>query len=180
VYFVTTCAQKDTAPFTDERLAQVVIDALTWLRAERDVRLYAYCLMPDHLHVLLQLGGSGRPLGAAIGAVKRFSTKASWDMGYSGQLWQDRFYDHVMRTSEDGKRMARYILENPVRRGLVWEAEMYPFSGTPDVLERGHVIRANEDGVGTGAYPSTRRRSAELRRLDVRQPPPLLVTAFPG
>jgi REP element-mobilizing transposase RayT len=135
VYFVTTCARKNTTPFTDERLARVVIDALTWLRSERGVLLYAYCLMPDHLHVLLQLGDSNRPLGSAIGAVKRFTTKASWDMGYDGQLWQARFYDHVMRTYEDGKRMARYILENPVRGGLVREAEMYSFSGTPDVLE---------------------------------------------
>jgi REP element-mobilizing transposase RayT len=135
VYFVTTCARKDTTPFTDERLAQVVIDALTWLRAERGIRLYAYCLMPDHLHVLLQLGDSDQLLGSAIASVKRFTTKTSWEMGYGGQLWQARFYDHVMRSHEDGRRIAQYILENPVRGGLVRQAEMYPFRGTPDVLE---------------------------------------------
>jgi putative transposase len=135
VYFVTTCARKNTAPFVDERLARVVIDALLWLRSERGVRLYAYCLMPDHLHVLLQLGSSNRPLGSALGSGKKFSTQASWEMGYDGQLWQSRFYDHVMRTHEDGKRMARYILDNPVRRGLVGEAERFPFSGAPDPLE---------------------------------------------
>ena len=59
VYFVMTCARAGTAPFVDERLAQIIVDALEWLRSERGVRLYAYCLMPDHLHVLMQLGSSG-------------------------------------------------------------------------------------------------------------------------
>jgi hypothetical protein len=56
-------------------------------------------------------------------------------MGYCGRLWQARFYDHVMRTGEDGRRMAKYILDNPVRKGLVEEAGMYPYSGTPDPIE---------------------------------------------
>jgi REP element-mobilizing transposase RayT len=91
--------------------------------------------MPDHLHVLLQLGTADRTLGALVGSVKRFATQASWEIGYEGQLWQSRFYDHVMRTHEDGRRMAQYILDNPVRRGLVGEAELYQFSGMPDRLE---------------------------------------------
>jgi putative transposase len=134
VFFVTTCARAGTTPFADERLAHVVVGALQWLRSERGVRLYAYCLMPDHLHVLLQLGSSGDTLGALVGSIKRFATMASWKFGYDGQLWQGRYYDHVMRTSEDGRRMAQYILENPVRKGLCGDSQTYRWSGTPDVL----------------------------------------------
>lgn len=135
VYFVTVCARSGTAPFVDEHLAQVVVEALEWLRSVRRVRLYAYCLMPDHLHVLLQLDSSMDTLGALLGSMKRFTTRKSWDIGYEGQLWQRRFYDHVMRTNEDGRRMARYILDNPVRRGLCGDAEAYRWSGVPDLLE---------------------------------------------
>jgi hypothetical protein len=39
-----------------------------------------------------------------------------------------------MRTSEDGRRMAQYILENPVRKGLCGDSQTYRWSGTPDVL----------------------------------------------
>ena len=81
VYFVTTCARAGTAPFVDEHLAQVVVNALEWLRAERGVCLYAYCLMPDHLHLLLQLRSSGDTLGALLGSVKRFTTGEGWKMG---------------------------------------------------------------------------------------------------
>ena len=67
--------------------------------------------------------------------MKRFTTRESWELGYQGQLWQARFYDHVMRTSGDGRLMAQYILDNPVRRGLCVEAEDYRWSGVPDTLE---------------------------------------------
>ena len=133
-FFVTACARAGTTPFTDTRLARITIDALEWLRSNRDVRLYAYCLMPDHLHLLLQLGDADRPLGMLIGSLKRFTTRASWGLGYTGQLWQSRFYDHVMRTDEDGKRIAQYIVDNPARKGLMREGEVYPWSGNPDPM----------------------------------------------
>jgi REP element-mobilizing transposase RayT len=92
-------------------------------------------LLPNHLHVLLQLGSSADTLGAIVGSVKRFTTRSSWELGYEGQLWQGRFYDHVMHTRQDGRRAAQYILDNPVRRGLCGEPEAYAWSGMPDALE---------------------------------------------
>jgi hypothetical protein len=49
-------------------------------------------------------------------------------------LWQERFYDHVVRRAEDGMMIAQYILDNPVRKGLVPEPESYRWSATPDPL----------------------------------------------
>lgn len=133
-YFVTIRAKPSTAPFTDPRLAEVVIASLEWLRANREVRIYAYCLMPDHLHLLLQLSGNETSLGTIIGACKRFTTRQSWGLGYEGALWQGRFYDHIVRRSEEGERIVVYILANPVRKGLVAEPSEYPYSGMPDPI----------------------------------------------
>jgi putative transposase len=132
-YFVTICAQSGN-PFTDEHLAQEVMVSLQWLRAHRDVILYAYCLMPNHLHLLLRSGDESRTLGTVMGAFKTFTTRQSWKLGYKGVLWQARFYDHIMRRSEDGRRIATYILENPVRKGLVAEADAWIWSGRPDPM----------------------------------------------
>jgi REP element-mobilizing transposase RayT len=152
-YFVTARARMG-APFADPRLATIVVDSLTWMRIHRRVSIYAYCLMPDHLHLLVQLPSqspqlrqppSGRPrpaanrdpqgaLGTIIGNFKSFTTNRSWNLGYKGQLWQARFYDHIVRRSEDGLSITRYILDNPVRKGFVEDWSMWRWSGTPDPL----------------------------------------------
>jgi len=134
-YFLTICSRFNTTPFTDSRLAREVLGSLDWLRANRGLLLYAWCLMPDHLHLLLRPADRQRPLGALMGAFKNFTTRQSWGLDYQGQLWQARYYDHIVRRRDDGKRIAQYILENPVRKGLVEEVEAYPWSGSmPDPL----------------------------------------------
>ena len=55
-YFLTICSRYNAAPFTDTRLAREVVASLDWLRATRGLLLYAWCLMPDHLHLLLRAG----------------------------------------------------------------------------------------------------------------------------
>jgi putative transposase len=133
-YFVTVCARPGTAPFDDPQLAAVVLSALTWLRQERAVSLYAFCLMPDHLHLLLRLGSSQWTLGEIMHSLKGFTTRRSWELGWQGALWQSRFHDHILRRSEDGRAIAEYILQNPERKGLVREASEYPYSGLPDPM----------------------------------------------
>ena len=132
-YFVTACA-RDGDPFADPRLAQQIVDSLHWLHHERALLVYAYTLMPDHLHLLAGLQTSDRTLGQLLGAFKSFTTRQSWRLGYRGALWQPRFYDHIVDRAPDGRSIAGYILENPVRRGLIASGDEYPWSGRPDPL----------------------------------------------
>jgi putative transposase len=177
-YFLTIRA-KSGSPFTDPRLARLVVETIEWLRSNRGILVYAYCVMPDHLHMLMQLppkhgsgrqpedgwptsasepmvdgqvpqnesGGSssagdkgdkqvspGLSLSTVVHSLKSFTTRKSWGLGYRGQLWQDRSYDRILRRTENGRRVAEYILQNPVRKGLVTEAEAYKWSGAPDLL----------------------------------------------
>jgi putative transposase len=133
VYFVTACAHH-ASPFTNDRLAREIVNSLEWLRANRSVTLYAYCLMPDHLHLMLRVGDRRYPLSEVMRAFKSFTTRQSWKLGYHGALWQARFHDHIVRKSEDGLKIAAYILDNPVRKGLVSDPDAYIWSGTPDPL----------------------------------------------
>ena len=57
------------------------------------------------------------------------STNQSWSAGWTGHLRQPRFYDHFVRGEESLAAIARYILENPVRRGLVARVEDWPWGG---------------------------------------------------
>ncbi len=88
-----------------------------------------YCFMPDHLHLLLK----GETHDADL---KKFVRIFKQRSGYifkqkkKCKLWQPSFYDHVVREEEDLLEVARYIILNPVRRGLVDNYKDYPFSGS--------------------------------------------------
>jgi len=85
------------------------------------VILEASQIMPDHVHLLLRLdepesGGmrASRPtVQMVVRAVKRLTA-----MEFGQSIWQESFYDHVVRTEEDFREILRYIQENPQRR---WE-----------------------------------------------------------
>lgn len=88
--------------------------------------LYAFCVMPDHVHVLLQPNNSD--VIQYVKAVKGKSTRTFWKLGGVGKLWQRGFYDHILRSEESLPCIARYILANPVRAGLTDDIGAYPFS----------------------------------------------------
>jgi len=134
-FFITTRAIAGETPFTRPLLCKDVVESLYWLRTNRGMELYAYCLMPDHLHLLLRTR-AGVPVDQLIKAFKSHTTKRAWQQGWTGKLWQPRFYDHVVRSSEDTSAIAQYILYNPVRANLTEQPEDYPCCGTLDSLER--------------------------------------------
>ena len=91
------------------------------------LRLDAFCFMPDHLHVLIMAGESGRP--RAFARFKQASAQAHRLAGGS-RLWQRGFHDRILRRDEDLLRTIAYILDNPVRRGLCedWQDWTYSWS----------------------------------------------------
>ena len=123
-YHVTVCARRGTTPFANHKLATMVCESLSRLCNEYREYLGAYCLMPDHLHILASPDRSGMSLGDLIGRIKGATTNESWKLGWSGRVWQPRFYDHIVRKSEGIAEVARYIFENSDRKGL---PEYYPF-----------------------------------------------------
>lgn len=123
-YHVTVCARRGSTPFADHELATMVCESMSRLCNECGAYLGAYSLMPDHLHILVSPDRSGMSLGDLIGRIKGTTTNQSWKLGWSGQLWQKRFYDHIVRKSEGIAEVARYIFENPARSGL---PDDYPF-----------------------------------------------------
>ena len=78
--------------------------------------------MPDHLHWLLKLGKPA--LAQVVGQMKGRSSRASRPI--DGHLWQRGYYDHAIRTDENLRNVARYIVANPLRAGLVVRIGDYP------------------------------------------------------
>ena len=93
--------------------------------ADSHVETLAWVLMPDHLHWLLQLGDA--TLGEVVGSMKSRSARAvNARLARMGNVWQKGFHDHAVRAEEDLRALARYVLANPLRAGLVKRIGDYP------------------------------------------------------
>jgi putative transposase len=93
----------------------------------------AYCFMPDHLHLLIE-GSDESDLAAFIKSFKQ-TTSFNYKQRIGRPLWQRSYYDHLIRSERDAENALAYILENPVRAGLVEEFAQYPFLGGAWVRE---------------------------------------------
>jgi REP element-mobilizing transposase RayT len=85
--------------------------------------LHAVVVMPDHCHLLLtplrKSDGWNYSLPEIMHAVKGASTrKVNVLLGRSGPVWQEEFFDHVLRSNESLAEKMEYVCQNPVRAGL--------------------------------------------------------------
>jgi len=111
---------------------------------QKRYRLFAWCIMPNHLHVVVRLL-PGENLSAVVHSWKSFSAKqANRILGAHGAFWQREYYDHLIRGEEEFERAMRYVAENPEKANLKnWKW----------VWVRGRDARATaaEDGGATNA-----------------------------
>jgi REP element-mobilizing transposase RayT len=98
-------------------IAKIVANALKEFEGSR-YWLFAWSLMPNHVHVLFQTIGK-IPLATILHSWKSFSAKAANKiLRRSGDFWQREYYDHLIRNQNEFDRGARYVLENPSKAGL--------------------------------------------------------------
>ena len=93
--------------------------------------------MPDHLHIVLEGDAENADLNKYISSFKQTSgyryrqnVGQRFSADQKPKLWQPSFYDHVLRKDEDLLDVVRYILNNPVRKGLVRHYTEYMYSGS--------------------------------------------------
>jgi REP element-mobilizing transposase RayT len=115
--------------FSSPLLAEAAKKVLTEHAEKLSVPLIAYCLMPDHVHLLVSPSPECN-IPTFVGQVKNLAQRELWKLGLEGPVSQRSFWDHFVRDEEDLKAAALYILENPVRKGIVEAWQDYPFSGT--------------------------------------------------
>ena len=128
-YFLTLCTAQRRKIFTDSKLVNALLSTLREKCSSHFFNLYAFCFMPDHLHVVVTGKNDLAELAPLVKAFKGASTSVARKMG-SNNLWQKGYYDHVLRDGESLDETAWYIFLNPVRAGLVKRAEEWPYSGS--------------------------------------------------
>ncbi|MFI3198461.1 MAG: transposase [Methylococcaceae bacterium] len=120
IYHITTITEDRNPVFKNFRMARNLILLLKNEQQLGRASTLAFVVMPDHLHWLMQLTGKA-DLSQIIQSVKTLSAKQ-----FGQPFWAVGFYDHALRKEEDILAIARYIVANPLRAGLVKRIGDYP------------------------------------------------------
>lgn len=122
----TACHRRRTLLGTDAA-ARIMIDEFLAREYEACCVSLAYVVMPDHVHWMMQLL-PGHDLSRVVATTKgRASLRINRLNGTRGRFWQPNFYDHAVRREEDLENLAHYLIMNPVRAGLVEQADKYRY-----------------------------------------------------
>lgn len=125
-YLLTAVTHDRTPVFNDWRLARLLIAEMHQAHEAKTATSLAWVVMPDHLHWLIELGDT--PVQTLMQHIKSRSAiainKASTE--HKGKLWQKGFHDQALRREDNLQSVARYIVANPLRAGLVKHIGDYP------------------------------------------------------
>ena len=109
--------------------AAVLQHALHFCQQRGDYDLLAYCLMPNHVHLVVSLPEESRPLTRTLQGLKRFTAaEFNRQRGAAGQVWHRESYDHRVRNASELARIIAYTLNNPVKAGMVADWQKWPHS----------------------------------------------------
>ena len=151
-YFITLCTFNKKPAFEDNILVNPalpfrlrkggvnwLIDVLREKSKSFGFKIWAYCFMPDHLHLLIEGKDSNSDMKQFISSYKQYTSyyhkkQTGLPVPLARQtgtpLWQINFYEHVLRNEEDTMNVVYYIFGNPVRKGLVGDYRKYKFLGS--------------------------------------------------
>jgi putative transposase len=125
--FSITIRTADKEPiFASECYARPIFDAVFQAPFALRTDCHAACLVPDHIHMLL--APREYDLVCALQHWKAWTTRHLHVLGRLGGIWQRSFYDHALRPGEGLTACTLYIVNNPVRRGLVSHWADYPYA----------------------------------------------------
>jgi REP element-mobilizing transposase RayT len=128
-FFITLCCAHRRKFFTTPEICDGFLNILRRDATIHFFAVHAYCLMPDHAHLLLEGLEPSSDLLRFVKAVKA-KTSLPFIRRTAQPLWQKKFYDHVLRRNDSPDAVAWYIWMNPIRAGICNRPEEYPLLGS--------------------------------------------------
>jgi putative transposase len=128
-YSLTFCTNQRAQTFVEPSGVEIVLKQVLRAAADQRFEIIAYCFMPDHLHLLVEARTDASNALRFISRAKQLSGY-HYKQTFGQVLWQRYGFERVLRNDEQTLVVARYILENPLRRGMAARVEDYPFVGS--------------------------------------------------
>jgi REP element-mobilizing transposase RayT len=154
IYFMTTTVVGWIDVFTRRELAEIVVESLQYCQQEKGLTIFAWCLMPSHLHLIAR---AEIEISAIMRDFKKFTskkiTKTIQEMNESRKewlldkfefagrwnpkienfkFWQDGFHPILIYSEAFARQKLDYVHQNPVSAGLVFEPFYYRYSSATD------------------------------------------------
>jgi REP element-mobilizing transposase RayT len=125
IYLLTTNTLDREPIFADFALGRLVVRQFRRAQELGLANSLAWVVMPDHFHWLIELESCS--LRRLMRETKSLATReVNHCTGRSGPLWQQGYHDRALRMEDDLVKMARYVVANPLRAGLVHKLGDYP------------------------------------------------------
>jgi REP element-mobilizing transposase RayT len=140
IYFVTTCTKNRRKILARDDLAKVLIDEWHAAHDRHGWAIGPYVVLPDHVHFFCRPELGAKPLSEFVGFWKSYTSRKIHTLGLprstpaATTLWQCEFFDHVLRSAENYREKWNYVLDNPVRAGLVSTANEWKYASEIETL----------------------------------------------
>ncbi len=130
IYFVTTCTYRRGSILACEEVANILTREWRGARKRHGWAIGRYVIMPDHVHFFCAPELDAKKLPVFVGSWKEWTSKAiKCQLRQGISVWQEEFFDHVLRSSESYSEKWNYVRNNPVRHGFVANADDWPWQG---------------------------------------------------
>jgi REP element-mobilizing transposase RayT len=159
IYFVTFTVVQWIDLFTRKRYADMVLDAIRWCQSNKGLKVYSWCIMSNHVHMIISAEGNWKPQDS-LGSIKQFTAKQivkdlkvqygtgdhNWMLRLIKEngskksnvseysVWIHENHPKVIETHYNFKIKSNYIHNNPVKAGVVRRPEDYVYSSAIDYV----------------------------------------------
>ena len=135
IYFVTTCTYHRKAILACEEVAAILTKEWQLAHDRHGWAIGRYVIMPDHVHFFCAPELDAKKLPMFAGLWKEWTSKCiKRELHLASPVWQEEFFDHILRSSESYSEKWNYVRDNPVRAGLVANADDWPWQGQIEEL----------------------------------------------
>lgn len=145
-FLVTTVTRNRVKAFKDIDFGRKAIAQLLKHAQAQCFALPAYTLMEDHAHVVAEGRSATSNLERLLYEWKK-ATGFDWSKSGHGRLWQEGYWDRRLRYDEPLLPMLKYVIDNPVRGGLIGHPAEYPLTGSTEFTVEDIVVALESGGI---------------------------------
>ena len=127
-YFVTSVTYKRKALFVEEEAVSLLLLTIEYFKLTLDYRIFAFCILPEHIHFIIQPFGKYNLSHIMLMIKGNFSRRFNKSLGLTGHIWQKRFYDEGIRDEAMLISKIDYIHNNPLKHGIVTDIDKFAYS----------------------------------------------------